>query len=161
MNMMKYDAIVIGTGFGATVAATRLVEKGKRVLVLERGTWWGTPELAGHANDTGAKPFPEWVKENGHPMQYFPRPNHKKGLWEFYACIRRKRNKGGLYNFSKFKQAFVLTASGVGGGSLIYSNVNSTPRAEILRSIGSTWAPMNLGPREPGWKITGASLTVL
>jgi cholesterol oxidase len=140
VNQIRYDAIVIGTGFGATVAATRLVEKGKRVLVLERGTWWVTPESAGHPNDTGVKSYLEWVKEKGHPIQFFPRPNHKKGLRDFYACIRRGRNKGGLYNFSKFKQAFVLTASGVGGGSLIYSNVNSTPRNEILQSIG-----LNLG----------------
>ena len=136
LSPMKYDAIVIGTGFGATVAATRLVERGKKVLVLERGTWWVTPEPPAQANGNGVRPFLEWVKDSGHPVQYFPRPNHKKGLWEFYACIRRRRNRGGLYNFSRFKQAFVLTASGVGGGSLIYSNVNTVPRAEVLASIG-------------------------
>jgi cholesterol oxidase len=37
---MRYEVNVIGTGFGASIAATRLVEKGKKVLVLERGTWW-------------------------------------------------------------------------------------------------------------------------
>ena len=36
---MDYDAIVIGTGFGGTIAATRLAEKQKKVLMLERGTW--------------------------------------------------------------------------------------------------------------------------
>jgi cholesterol oxidase len=41
---MDYDAIVIGTGFGASVAVSRLAESGKRVLILERGTWWTTPE---------------------------------------------------------------------------------------------------------------------
>src|SRR5262249_8027759 len=42
--MDHYDAIVIGTGFGGTVAATRLAAKHKKVLLLERGTWWFTPE---------------------------------------------------------------------------------------------------------------------
>jgi cholesterol oxidase len=33
-----YDAIVIGSGLGATVAALRLAQKGKKILILERGT---------------------------------------------------------------------------------------------------------------------------
>ena len=33
-----YDAIVIGSGFGGSVASTRLVENGLRILVIERGT---------------------------------------------------------------------------------------------------------------------------
>ena len=140
---MNYDAIVVGTGFGATIAATRLVEKGKKVLILERGTWWITPEKLSQKPDGNSKPLSEWIRENQHPVQYFPRPDHKKGILDFYATIRRRRNKGGLYNFSKFKQAYVLTASGVGGGSLIYSNVNSIPDPAVLQSIG-----LNLGQAE-------------
>ena len=140
---MNYDAIVIGTGFGASIAATRLVEKGKRVLILERGTWWMTPEQAGRATGEMSKPLSELIRENNHPVQYYPRPDHKKGILDFYATIRRRRNKGGLYNFSKFKQAYVLTASGVGGGSLIYSNVNSVPDSAVLQAIG-----LNLGAGE-------------
>ena len=41
---MDYDAIVVGSGFGGTVAATTLVRAHKRVLILERGTWWTSPE---------------------------------------------------------------------------------------------------------------------
>ena len=37
---MPYDAIVIGTGFGGTIAAVQLVAKGKKVLLLERGTFF-------------------------------------------------------------------------------------------------------------------------
>jgi cholesterol oxidase len=140
---MNYDAIVIGTGFGATVAATRLAEMGKKLLILERGTWWISPEELNHNSGKTAPPISEWITENGHPVQYFPRPDHKKGILDFYATIRRRRNKGGLYNFSKFKQAYVLTASGVGGGSLIYSNVNSKPDSSVLNSIG-----LDLGPAD-------------
>jgi cholesterol oxidase len=131
---MKYDAIVVGTGFGATVAATRLVEKGRNVLVLERGTWWFTPD--GPHQLPATSDVHRWAKENNHPVQYFLPSASKSGIRDFYSSIRSRRNKSGLYNFSKFKQAMVLTASGVGGGSLIYSNVNSMPRQEVLRSIG-------------------------
>ena len=45
---MPFDAIVIGTGFGGTVAAAALHAAGKtNVLMLERGTWWVTPETLG------------------------------------------------------------------------------------------------------------------
>jgi cholesterol oxidase len=37
----RYDAIIVGSGFGGAVCAARLAEKGMRVLVLERGPWWG------------------------------------------------------------------------------------------------------------------------
>ena len=40
---MDLDAIVVGSGFGGTVAASQLVGKGKRVLVIERGGWWVSP----------------------------------------------------------------------------------------------------------------------
>ena len=131
---MNYDAIVIGTGFGATIAATRLVERGKRVVVLERGTWWVTPESPERL--TATKDLYAWIKGNNHPVQHFLRSDDNGELLRLYGMLRSRRNKGGLYNFSKFKQALVLTASGVGGGSLIYSNVNSVPRQEVLKKIG-------------------------
>ena len=35
------DVIVVGSGFGGAVSAARLAERGLRVLMLERGPWWG------------------------------------------------------------------------------------------------------------------------
>ncbi|HJQ68289.1 MAG TPA: GMC oxidoreductase [Blastocatellia bacterium] len=138
---MNYDAIVIGTGFGATIAATRLVERGKRVVVLERGTWWVTPDAPGQM--TATKNLYGWIRENNHPVQHFLNSDDKDALLSLYGMVRSRRNKVGLYNFSHFKQALVLTASGVGGGSLIYSNVNSVPRQEVLEKIG-----LEVGPTE-------------
>src|SRR5215210_5608916 len=127
---MNFDAIVIGTGFGGTIAATKLAAKGKKVLMLERGTFWVTPEKLGQP-PVGAK------KQNPPvPVQYWPRPDHKDGLLDFFASVRSQLNKDGLYQYSIFKQADILTASGVGGGSLIYSNVTVRPQAEVLAGIG-------------------------
>lgn len=142
---MNFDAIVIGTGFGGTIAATRLAAKGKKVLMLERGTWWVTPSKIGKAPPSPRKSIPVWAKEQDppQPVQYWTRPNHRQGLLDFFAAVRSGINKDGLYQYSMFKQADVLTASGVGGGSLIYSNVTVRPHEDVLQGIG-----LNLGDAE-------------
>jgi choline dehydrogenase-like flavoprotein len=135
---MNFDAIIIGTGFGGTIAATKLAAKGKKVMMLERGTFWVTPEKLGQPPVGGKEPIPVWAKKQNPPMpvQYWPRPDHRDGLLDFFASIRSPINKDGLYQYSMFKQADILTASGVGGGSLIYSNVTLRPQAEVLQGIG-------------------------
>ena len=57
-------------------------------------------------------------------------------MLDFFAAIRNRFNRDGLYQYSMFKQADILTASGVGGGSLIYSNVTLRPQDEVLQGIG-------------------------
>ena len=41
-----YDYVVIGSGFGGSVSALRLSEKGYRVLVIEKGKWWNSKDFA-------------------------------------------------------------------------------------------------------------------
>lgn len=36
----EYDFVVVGSGFGGSVSALRLIEKGYRVLVIEKGKEW-------------------------------------------------------------------------------------------------------------------------
>ena len=43
------DTLVIGSGFGGSVVAARLVEAGATVTLLERGPWRDTAALAAHA----------------------------------------------------------------------------------------------------------------
>ncbi len=143
---MDFDAIIIGTGFGATVAATQLVKKNKRVLMLERGLWWYSPE----------RPLPDYIKQrsqkqNGElpeqPVQYWPRPDHRDGLANFLSIVRTNAVLGALqqiggtiieelfgdtqpdplYRYHMFDDIHIITASGVGGGSLVYSNVTIEP----------------------------------
>jgi cholesterol oxidase len=135
---VDYDAIVIGSGFGGTVAATKLMGQGKKVLILERGTWWISPEKLGKPPELapGKQRMPDWLKANEQPVQYWPRPDHKEGLLDVFASVRTDSNRDGLYKFSFFDEATIVTSSTVGGGSMIYSNVTIRPEGEVLQAIG-------------------------
>jgi cholesterol oxidase len=135
---VDYDAIVVGSGFGGTAAATTLVRAGKRVLILERGTWWLSPEEVGSPPSPvpGRARLADWLKDKEEPVQYWPRPNHKDGLLYLFAANRSKRNPDGLYKITSFDEATIVTASAVGGGSMIYSNVNLRAHPEALAAIG-------------------------
>ncbi|WII70870.1 GMC family oxidoreductase [Bdellovibrio sp. 22V] len=91
-----YDYIVIGSGFGGSVMTCRLAEKGYKVLLLERGRQWKMHE------------FPRRPHEIQQNMFWDPEDN-KFGLMEFLD--------------NPESDAISLTASGLGGGSLIYANV--------------------------------------
>jgi cholesterol oxidase len=139
---MDFDAIIIGSGFGGSVAASQLAAQKKKVLVLERGTWWISPEKPGKppALAPGKQRMPDWLAANNQPVQYWPRPDHSDGLLDVFASVRTQLNPGGLYKFSNFKEATTLTASAVGGGSMIYSGVTIEPDPGVLEQIG-----LNLG----------------
>jgi cholesterol oxidase len=129
---MPYDAIIIGTGFGGTIAAVQLVAQGQSVLLIERGTFWRSPDPLPLTPDA----FGKWAAANHMPVQYWPRPDHRKGMQDFFAAMRTQFESDGLYQYSIFNQADTLTANGVGGGSLIYSNVTIRPKDEALQRIG-------------------------
>src|SRR5215218_796766 len=136
--MAEYDAIVVGSGFGATVAVSHLAERGKKVLMLERGTWWQTPEHLGVPPAGGPRPLAEWARDQDppHPVQYAPRPDHEEGLIDLLASIRHRLIRDGLYVYSRFDECDIVSASGVGGGSLIYSNATLQPDSDVLEHIG-------------------------
>src|SRR5215475_2647074 len=129
---MPFDAIVIGTVFAGTIAAVQLVAQGKKVLLLERGTFWRSPDPLPLTPDK----FGKWAADNHMPVQYWPRPDHRKGLQDFFAALRTQFNSTGLYQYSMFNQADTLTANGVGGGSLIYSNVTIKADEDARTRIG-------------------------
>ena len=97
-----YDYVIIGSGFGGSVSAMRLTEKGYSVLVLEKGKRFEDKDFA---------------KSN---WQYW------KYLW--MPAIRAH----GILQISILKGVMVLHGAGVGGGSLGYANVLEVPTAETF-----------------------------
>src|SRR5712691_9888491 len=136
-----YDAIVIGTGFGGTIATIALSDPSrpsKKILIIERGTFWISPETLGLPPKPG-NAIADWAGKKNMRIQYWPRPDHLLGLIDLLANRYEKghpHRRYGLHNYRMFRQAHVLTASGVGGGSLIYSNVNLEAKPDLLDRIG-------------------------
>jgi len=98
MQPAHYDWIIIGSGFGGSVSALRLAEKGYRVLVLEKG------------HRFAAEDFPETNREL------------RKWLWNPALGLR------GFWAMSFFRHMTVLHGVGVGGGSLVYCATLPTPK---------------------------------
>ncbi|MBN1464765.1 GMC family oxidoreductase [candidate division KSB1 bacterium] len=92
-----YDYIVIGSGFGGSVAALRLIEKGYSVCVIERGRRWQDEDYA---------------KTNWLLWKWLWMPN--------LFCT-------GIQSLTFLRNALVLSGSGVGGGSLVYAAVLLEP----------------------------------
>lgn len=105
--MTETDVIIIGSGFGGSVSALRLAEKGYAVTVLERGKRWRAEDF----------PRTNW--------------NARKSLWLPAAkCF-------GILRLSFLSDVFVLSGSGVGGGSLVYANTLYVPPAAFFAT--SAW----------------------
>jgi cholesterol oxidase len=94
---MDYDVLVIGSGFGGSVTALRLAEKGYRVGVLETGRRFADDEFA---------------KTSWRLRKYLWAPK--------LGCF-------GIQRLTLLKNTFVMSGSGVGGGSLVYANTLYEP----------------------------------
>lgn len=100
-----FDFVIIGSGFGGSVSAMRLSEKGYSVLVLERGKRYNTKD--------------------------FPRTNWNlpKYLWMPAArCF-------GFMGINIFNDLMLLNGSGVGGGSLVYASTHIKPPKAFFEGI--------------------------
>jgi cholesterol oxidase len=93
----SYDVIVVGSGFGGSVSALRLTEKGYRVGVLEAGRRYRTGEFA----DTN------W--------------DVKRFIWGPRFGLY------GIQRLDLLSNVLVLSGAGVGGGSLVYANTLYEP----------------------------------
>ncbi len=98
------DAVVIGSGFGGSIAACRLAQAGQSVVVLERGRRYRPGDFPRDVTDVDAL------------------------LWR----RRRRGQSAGLYDLRFFAGLGTLVAAGVGGGSLVYANVHVRPDAVVF-----------------------------
>ncbi|WP_342800247.1 GMC family oxidoreductase [Nocardia sp. No.11] len=103
MTDYDYDVIVVGSGFGGSVTALRLTEKGYRVGVLESGRRWNAEDY----------PKTNW--------------NIPKAIWAPRLGLT------GPQRISVLGKCLVFSGSGVGGGSLIYGNTLYEPLPEFYQ----------------------------
>jgi cholesterol oxidase len=100
-----FDFVVIGSGFGGSVSAMRLSEKGYRVLVLERGKRYRAEDF----------PSTNW--------------NIFKFLWLPAArCF-------GIMGLNFLDDILILNGSGVGGGSLVYASTHLEPSDRFYEDV--------------------------
>lgn len=98
-----YDVVIIGSGFGGSVAALRLAEKGYRVLVLEAGRRFADSQL----------PATSWEL--------------RRYLWApLVGCF-------GIQRIHMLRNVMILAGAGVGGGSLVYANTLYRPPAPFYK----------------------------
>src|SRR5881296_657724 len=157
MSPPHYTVVVIGTGFGGTMTALPLgrhlqewndqhPDATKRtVLMLERGTWWTTPVST--VQDKEVRTYDFLTDDNHQPVQHWAPQNHFRGFLDFITrCRRRPGNEDGLIEvtqpgrttlFGLLRLAndgvSILRACGVGGGSLVYSNITIRPPELIFQ----------------------------
>jgi len=94
---LDYDVLVVGSGFGGSVTALRLTEKGYRVGVIEAGARFEDEDFAATSFDT---------------RRYLFRPE--------LGCY-------GIQRIDALKDCLILSGAGVGGGSLVYANTLYEP----------------------------------
>lgn len=98
------DWLIIGSGFGGSVSALRLTEKGYRVVMLEKGRRLRGPD--------------------------FPKTNWDLKRWLWMPVLGWR----GLFKMTFFRHVTVLSGVGVGGGSLVYANTLPIPKDDFFQS---------------------------
>jgi cholesterol oxidase len=105
MEQQVYDYIIIGSGFGGSVSAMRLTEKGYSVLVLERGKRYRNED--------------------------FPKSNWN--IWKFLWLPALGCH--GIFEMTFMNGLLALHGAGVGGGSLMYGNVLLEPDDRLFAAL--------------------------
>jgi cholesterol oxidase len=102
LNQLEYDWLVIGSGFGGSVSAMRLAEKGYKVAVIEAGKRYRDEDYAKSAWDL------------------------RRFLWLPSVGLH------GIFRLTPFRDVFIASGSAVGGGSVVYANTLYRARPEFF-----------------------------
>lgn len=102
MTRFEWDYLIVGSGFGGSVSALRLVEKGYRVLMIEKGQRLSAPD--------------------------FPKSNWNIKRWFWMPTLGCR----GIFKMTFLRHVTVLSGVGVGGGSLVYANTLPTPKDDFF-----------------------------
>jgi cholesterol oxidase len=115
----QVDCLVIGSGFGGSVAASRLSSAGKKVVLLERGKEWKTSDeqdtFSSYRHPDGRS---AWLSDE--TVLFEPQP-----IPRFTGLVERCVEDG----------VTVWVAAGVGGGSLVYNTVLLRPSQENFEKV--------------------------
>jgi cholesterol oxidase len=101
---MDYDWLIIGSGFGGSVSALRLAEKGYKVGVIEAGRRFDDKDFAESTWQLG------------------------RYLWAPWVGLR------GILRLTPFKDIFIASGAGVGGGSIVYANTLYRAKPEYFQN---------------------------
>lgn len=130
-KVKKYDFVIVGSGFGGSVSAMRLAEKGYKVAVIETGKRWRPQDFA-KSNWQLSKFL--WFP----PLRFF-----------------------GPQKITLLDHLMLLHGSGVGGGSLVYANTLMRPEDKIFRDAswprGTDWGAELAPHYETAKKMLGVT----
>ncbi len=128
---IKYDYIVIGSGFGGSVSALRLSEKGYKVLVIEKGKQYTDKD--------------------------FPKTNWNLRKWLWVPAL----GLFGIQKIAFLRHISAMCGIGVGGGSLVYANTLPKPKTPFFNHGSwaelTDWETELEPHYETAWEMLGAA----
>jgi len=133
----RVRALVVGSGFGGSIAALRLAEAGIASTVLERGKRWEiTPEFDTFCTTQNPDGRAAWM--------------HREPVIPGVPPVRlRNAPYVGLLERFFGENIDVVCAAGVGGGSLVYSGIMIQPPRELFESVFP--AELDYGEMDDTW----------
>ena len=125
---MIYDVVVVGSGFGGSVAALRCAEKGYTVAVVEQGQWITPADMEEASRSV------------------------RKLIWAPVLGLK------GYFTQPIYRHLGILGGVGVGGGSIIYAAVLLKPRKDFFTDPAWSGLGVNWGKELPRYYAAASKM---